>query len=183
MAAIAPYVFGSVYNASKAALHSWSHTLGLELEPFGVRVMVVITGGVKSRIARTERVLPENSLYLEVGKEFERRVLHSQEGAMPNEGKFVFGSDIFLLWERCLMLSILLVKVGANHDIVYAKGVVAAALKKNPTKWLWRGHKTLLVRFVSGWAGSWLFDFALPRMFGLARLKALLKAKMKAKQN
>lgn len=52
VAAIVPYVFGSVYNASKAALHAFSNTLRLELEPFGVRVLVVVTGGVKSRIAR-----------------------------------------------------------------------------------------------------------------------------------
>ena len=32
---IIPYVFGSVYNASKAALHSWSDTLRVELAPFG----------------------------------------------------------------------------------------------------------------------------------------------------
>jgi 1-acylglycerone phosphate reductase len=82
VAAIVPYAFGSVYGASKAALHSWSNTLRLELEPFGVRVQVVVTGGVKSRIARTERGLPEGSLYLEVQEEFGRRVRHSQEGAM-----------------------------------------------------------------------------------------------------
>ncbi|RDL35950.1 uncharacterized protein BP5553_06562 [Venustampulla echinocandica] len=82
VAAIVPYVFGSVYNASKAALHAYSNTLRLELEPYGVRVMVVVTGGVKSRIARTERVLPEGSLYTAIEGEFERRVSHSQEEAM-----------------------------------------------------------------------------------------------------
>ena len=56
VAAVTPYVFGSVYNASKAALHSYSDTLRLELAPFDVRVLVVVTGGVKSRIARRERI-------------------------------------------------------------------------------------------------------------------------------
>lgn len=32
---IIPYVFGSVYNASKAALHSFSDCLRVELAPFG----------------------------------------------------------------------------------------------------------------------------------------------------
>jgi len=44
--------------------------------------MVVVTGGVKSRIARTERTLPEGSLYLDIEDDFSRRVTHSQEGAM-----------------------------------------------------------------------------------------------------
>ncbi|KAI4125356.1 MAG: hypothetical protein LQ347_005399, partial [Umbilicaria vellea] len=61
VAAIIPYVFGSVYNASKAALHAYSNTLRVELEPFGVKVMTVVTGGVQSRIARTERWLPQGS--------------------------------------------------------------------------------------------------------------------------
>lgn len=82
VAAIVPYTFGALYGASKAALHSYSNTLRLELEPYGVRVLVVVTGGVKSRIARTERMLPEGSLYVDIESDFERRVKHSQEGAM-----------------------------------------------------------------------------------------------------
>ena len=85
MAAIMPYVFGSVYNASKAALHSYSATLRLELEPYDVKVMVVITGGVQSNIARMHRSLPEGSLYLPIKDTYERRLTHSQEGAMSNE--------------------------------------------------------------------------------------------------
>ena len=85
VAGIMPYVFGSAYNASKAALHSYSDTLRVELSPFDVKVLTVITGGVKSRIARTERSLPENSIYLPIDTEYQRRLKHSQEVGMPNE--------------------------------------------------------------------------------------------------
>uniref|UniRef100_A0A093UW80 Succinate--CoA ligase [ADP-forming] subunit beta, mitochondrial n=1 Tax=Talaromyces marneffei PM1 TaxID=1077442 RepID=A0A093UW80_TALMA len=85
VAGIIPYVFGSVYNASKAALHSWSDTLRVEVAPFGVKVTTIITGGVKSRIARTDRDLPPNSLYRPIDPEYQRRTKHSQEGAMPHE--------------------------------------------------------------------------------------------------
>jgi len=42
--ALAPIPFQAAYNASKAALHSYSDTLQLELAPFGVRVVTVVTG-------------------------------------------------------------------------------------------------------------------------------------------
>lgn len=77
-----PYVFGSTYNASKAALHAYSDTLRIELAPFDVNVMVVVTGGVKSNIIRTHRELPKDSLYHPLDTEYQRRQLHSQEGAM-----------------------------------------------------------------------------------------------------
>ncbi|TID12875.1 NAD(P)-binding protein [Venturia nashicola] len=85
VAAVMPYVFGSVYNASKAALHQYSNTLRLELKPFNVKVLTVVTGGVKSNIARTERQLPADSIYLPIDTEYQRRTKHSQEVGMPNE--------------------------------------------------------------------------------------------------
>ncbi|CZR63966.1 related to 1-acyldihydroxyacetone-phosphate reductase [Phialocephala subalpina] len=153
VAAIVPYVFGSVYNASKAALHAFSNTLRLELEPFGVRVLVVVTGGVKSRIARTERVLPEGSLYVDIESSFERRVKHSQEGAMLAE--------------------------------VYARGVVREALKSDwrQKKWMWRGNKSALVWGVWNFLGNWAFDMALPRMFGLDRLRRIVRGRALGKAN
>jgi len=44
-----------------------------------------VTGGVQSRIARTERQLPAGSIYLPIEQEYQERVTHSQQGAMPNE--------------------------------------------------------------------------------------------------
>jgi len=85
LAGIMPYVFGSAYNASKAALHAYSNTLRVELAPFSVRVVTIVTGGVKSNIARTERSLPPGSLYIPINEEYQRRVKHSQEVGMPNE--------------------------------------------------------------------------------------------------
>ncbi|KAE8442375.1 hypothetical protein EG329_003391 [Mollisiaceae sp. DMI_Dod_QoI] len=147
IAAIMPYVFGSVYNASKAALHSFSNTLRLELEPYDVRVLVVVTGGVQSNIARTKRVLPEGSLYVDIEEHFTRRVNHSQVGAMPAD--------------------------------VYARGVVKEALKSpwRQKKWLWRGNKSGLVWFLSNFLGGWVFDLVVPRMFGLDRLRRIVRAR------
>ncbi|KAL1960387.1 hypothetical protein VTO42DRAFT_8347 [Malbranchea cinnamomea] len=82
LAGIMPYVFGSTYNASKAALHAYSNTLRVELAPFGVRVVTIVTGGVKSNIARVDRILKEDSLYQPIKEEYARRVKHSQEVGM-----------------------------------------------------------------------------------------------------
>ena len=85
LAGVMPYVFGSVYCATKAALHGYTDTLRLELKPFGVRVVNVVTGGVKSHIARTVRTLKSGSIYLPVEKDFERRLTHSQSLGMETE--------------------------------------------------------------------------------------------------
>jgi 1-acylglycerone phosphate reductase len=85
LAGIMPYVFGSVYNASKAALHAYADTLRVELAPLGVRVVTVVTGGVKSNIARTHRTLPEGSYYEPLADVYEGRLTHSQSLGMDTQ--------------------------------------------------------------------------------------------------
>ncbi|KAI0151706.1 short-chain dehydrogenase/reductase [Xylariaceae sp. FL1272] len=50
VSAIIPLTLTSVYNASKAALMSASETWRLELQPLGVRVVTIMTGGVQTGI-------------------------------------------------------------------------------------------------------------------------------------
>jgi 1-acylglycerone phosphate reductase len=85
IAGIMPYVFGSTYNATKAALHAYSNTLRVELAPFGVKVITVITGGVKSNLARVDRTLAPDSIYMPLKAEYLRRTKHSQEVGMPTD--------------------------------------------------------------------------------------------------
>ncbi|RHZ48467.1 hypothetical protein CDV55_101639 [Aspergillus turcosus] len=64
----------SVYNASKAALMQWSETLRLELQPFGVRVVSLVTGSVATNVmSHADLSLPENSLYHKAIEEIRRR--------------------------------------------------------------------------------------------------------------
>ncbi|KAK5113800.1 hypothetical protein LTR62_003184 [Meristemomyces frigidus] len=59
--------FQSAYNASKAAMAMFSDTMRLELQPFGVKVVQLRTGGVKTNIIRNtqarESTLPTNSIW------------------------------------------------------------------------------------------------------------------------
>ncbi|KAF2218357.1 hypothetical protein BDZ85DRAFT_227029, partial [Elsinoe ampelina] len=85
LAGTLPYVFGSVYNASKAALHSYGDTLRVELEPFGVDVVTIVTGGVKSNIGRVERHLKADSRYRDAEAEYAHRQKYAAEVGMRNE--------------------------------------------------------------------------------------------------
>jgi len=58
---------------------------GVEMEPFGVKVVTVVTGGVKSGIARSEIALPAGSIYLPISEDFARRGQYSQEVGMPTD--------------------------------------------------------------------------------------------------
>ncbi|KZP17730.1 NAD(P)-binding protein [Athelia psychrophila] len=61
-AGVAPVPFSAIYNASKAALHSYSDTLHVELAPFNVKVTSVIAGAVRTNIISPTNI-PARSLY------------------------------------------------------------------------------------------------------------------------
>lgn len=107
IAPLVPLVFGSAYSSSKAAVHAYSDCLRIEMKPFGVRVLVVVTGGVKSGIVRPGmEVLPENSLYTPIREFYIKRVVVSQgTESMETEtyakgvvARVVSGSAKPLLW-------------------------------------------------------------------------------------
>jgi NAD(P)-dependent dehydrogenase (short-subunit alcohol dehydrogenase family) len=63
-----------VYNASKAALMSWSETLRLEVQPFNIRVISLVTGAVATNVmSHSNMNLPENSLYQKALPEIQTR--------------------------------------------------------------------------------------------------------------
>ncbi|KDR72264.1 hypothetical protein GALMADRAFT_253091 [Galerina marginata CBS 339.88] len=78
-----PIPFKGHYNASKAALHSFTETLGEELRPFGVNVMLCAPGTVRSNIANNEaknfeRNLPQDSLYSGYKKQMNHVLFYGQ---------------------------------------------------------------------------------------------------------
>ncbi|EXJ69084.1 oxidoreductase [Cladophialophora psammophila CBS 110553] len=153
LAAVIPYVFGSVYNATKAALHAYANTLRVELAPFNVKVITIVTGGVKSRISsHVKRVLPEESLYAPLEENYLRRQGHSQEGAMPTTA---YAESIV---EQVLP--------GAGPR------PWRWLLRDGRRNWIWEGNRSWLVYFLSGgytWTG--FFDRYMTWLFQLRKLK------------
>jgi 1-acylglycerone phosphate reductase len=161
LAAVTPYVFGSVYCASKGAVTAYSRTLRLELKPFGVRVMVAMAGTVRSQIAsKTHRTLPEGSIYERVRGLFERRLTFSQnnktEGTDEFARKLVRGA---LAPEWPLLLR---------------------AWFGRPD-WFWAGGWAGKV-WLSTWFGEWLLDFVMYRMIGMKQLEGVLREEERAKK-
>ncbi|KAI5920404.1 hypothetical protein F4810DRAFT_683182 [Camillea tinctor] len=153
LSSITPYLFGSVYCASKAAISAYSRTLRFELAPFGVRVMVSVTGTVKSNVAtQTVRVLPEDSLYKRVQHIFQWRIGFSQHYATMGTNKF-------------------------------AAGLVGASLRPEVPGWLrtwfgrpdwfWHGGNSTAVWF-GNCIGEWFVDSGCWRAFRMQEMLKLL---------
>lgn len=153
LSGVIPMVFSSVYNASKAALHAYANSLRVELAPLGVKVITVVTGGVKSRIAaHVTHVLPENSLYAPVQENYLRRQGYSQEGAMSNEA-----------YADSVVLQVL---PGAGPWPW--RWLLSDARKR----WIWEGNKSWVVYFLfGGYAWTGLFDWYFTRQFQLWKVK------------
>jgi len=85
-----PTPFAGSYCATKSAVHMLSEVLRMEVRPFGIDVVVVQPGGVRSNIAASgardlERYRSERSRYQPVYEGIERRTYASQENPMPAE--------------------------------------------------------------------------------------------------
>ena len=144
VAALMPYVWGGPYNASKAALHSYTNTLRVELAPLGVRVVNVVTGGVRSNIARTHRTLPGDSYMLPLKDSYEKRLTHSQQLGMDTER-----------YARSCVRQVL------QGDGWFAK-----------QRWIWEGKMSWIVWFFYTWFPLLVFDYYFSWNFGLGKLKA-----------
>ena len=85
-----PTPFAGPYCATKAAVHMLSEVLRMEAQPFGIDVVVVQPGGVRSSISDTasvglERYREKSSLYNPVHLQIEKCARASQERPMEAE--------------------------------------------------------------------------------------------------
>ncbi|KAI6037510.1 hypothetical protein EDC04DRAFT_2571235 [Pisolithus marmoratus] len=89
IAGIVTTPWNTLYCAAKAALHSITEGLSMELKPFGIKVMLVAPGGVKSNISANQALtfkLPPTSHYVEYEERLiERMNLAAHKDSMPTD--------------------------------------------------------------------------------------------------
>ncbi|XXH02713.1 hypothetical protein Hte_009098 [Hypoxylon texense] len=135
---VVPIPFQAAYNSSKAALSMLTDCLRLELQPWGVRVVDLKTGAVRTNFLSNARELelPEGSIYGGAAREAVETTLRNRfaGSGLPAEP-----------WAR-----------ETAHDL----------LRKNPPPALWRGGSASLGR-LSAVLPYGLFDGTLRKMTGL----------------
>ncbi len=77
-----PQPGSAAYNASKAALEMYSRILRIEMKPFGVKVVYVMTALVRSNMSLQRVVFPENSLYRPIEAKINDGLAAFEEDAM-----------------------------------------------------------------------------------------------------
>ncbi|KAM0559993.1 hypothetical protein ACHAPJ_003948 [Fusarium lateritium] len=92
-----PYTFTAQYNASKAAVASYSDTLRIELAPLGIKVVTLYMGVVSTHLTSPDKkVFSPNSLFIDAEEGLrERSRLHIKDGMKPQEFARVVVKELF----------------------------------------------------------------------------------------
>jgi NAD(P)-dependent dehydrogenase (short-subunit alcohol dehydrogenase family) len=135
--------FAGAYCSSKAAFHSLSDALRMELKPFSIDVITVQPGGVRSAFgdhAEEAMRLPPGSIYLPLEKGIRARAQAGQHGATPVE--------------------------------VFVVPVVDALLQDKPAVIIRGGKNSVRLPLLKKLLPLRTFDALISRAFGLDRFKA-----------
>ena len=134
--------FAAAYCSSKAAVHSLTDALRMELAPFGIHVVSIQPGGVRSSFSEHAEAavrLPENSLYKPVEAGIRARAQAGQQGAMP--------ADVFVV------------------------PVVDALLRSSPPRVIRGGTNSVRLPLLKRLLPAAMFDARLSQLFGLDALR------------
>ncbi|WP_323845554.1 SDR family oxidoreductase [Microbulbifer magnicolonia] len=140
---VMPTPFSGAYCASKAALHTLSEVLRLELKPFGIRVMTVQPGAIASEFGRHAEVslrglLAPDSWYKRQEEAVRARAQESQQNA--------------------------------TLASTMAKRLVKEMLRKRPPATVRIGNKSRLLPWMARWLPRRLRDWIIARRFQLRRV-------------
>jgi NAD(P)-dependent dehydrogenase (short-subunit alcohol dehydrogenase family) len=134
--------FAAAYCSSKAAVHSLTDALRMELKPFGIHVVSIQPGGVRSSFgehAEEAIRLPEDSIYRPVEAGIRARAQAGQQDATPAD--------------------------------VFAVPVVDALLRNPPPRVIRGGANSVRLPLLKRLLPAAMFDAKLAKMFGLDALR------------
>jgi NAD(P)-dependent dehydrogenase (short-subunit alcohol dehydrogenase family) len=134
--------FAAAYCSSKAAIHSLTDALRMELAPFGISVVSIQPGGVRSSFGQHAEAairLPEDSIYRPVEGGIRARAQAGQQGATPAEE--------------------------------FAPPVVDALLRNPPPRVIRGGANCVRLPLLKRLLPAAMFDGKLTKMFGLDALR------------
>ncbi|KAL1665574.1 hypothetical protein GGF50DRAFT_113996 [Schizophyllum commune] len=146
IASVVPLPYNGAYSASKAAINALGDTLRVELAPFGVKVVNLLTGSTKSNLDTSPAVeagLPDSSIYKPVENTFKDKVSRYQEGAMPTD--------------------------------VYAKAVVDELTKASPSPWFWYGAHSFMAWFLATFMKHASSDGMIMKEYALDKLAEIVR--------
>ncbi|KAI1271767.1 NAD(P)-binding protein [Xylaria sp. FL0933] len=141
--------FQAIYNSSKAAMSMLTDTMRLELEPFGIKVIELRTGIVKSNLIKTMQTsttttLPEGSIYESARERVEQSLRQEQfvDGGMPSQQ--------------------------------WAEATVRDLSKKSPPTLIWRGETAFACWIISLLPHGWS-DGLVKKATGLGEIAQMLR--------
>lgn len=138
---ITPTPFSASYCATKAAMHAYSDVLRMELRPFGIKVITVQPGAIRSNFGHAadesiKDAFPENSRYRKYAEQIHYRAEISQ--------------------------------IGATSADVFANKLYRKLTRKNPALVIRIGSKSTLLPFMKRWIPEKLLDGILSKTIGLS---------------
>jgi 1-acylglycerone phosphate reductase len=150
------------YASAKAALACMTDVLRVELKPFGVRVVEVVTGMAASNITKFEKTpkVPEGSIYEPIRTELER-TLKSEEA-----GPYATKSDV---WAKRVV-----------SDLLDVKWWSPWSWTGQPPVWIWRGFMASVMYWI--WRVDTTWKGSLDGLLGMPISSGVLKNRLKEQE-
>jgi 1-acylglycerone phosphate reductase len=139
-----PFAFSAAYNASKAAVASYSDTLRIELDPLGIKVVTVFMGEVATNLMSADNIsFGSGSIYIDVEESAKERSRNHFKNSLKPE---VFAKQI-------------------------VEEVVVKNSRSGQGEYLWKGSNAALIWFLNAVGWRKIFDSTVKKMVGLDQEK------------
>ncbi|KAK0646889.1 hypothetical protein B0T16DRAFT_170786 [Cercophora newfieldiana] len=146
--------FAGVYNASKAAAAALAETFRIELAPFGIRTVNLLTGAVSTNFGANRVVnptLPADSMYA-IAREEAQVVMDNT--CVPD----------------------------ASDAAQWAEQVVADLSRRKPAYWIWRG-KLVTPVWLAGFLPVGALDFVMGGITGLSAMEKRIREVLRGEKD